>query len=151
MMRYLELAPAPPILWTSSRPSSGTLSDLSPFDEACGDVCDKVPVNRGTLAPLAYLLLLLLGLAPAPKAAESASPQLTLPLDYQVFQRRTATEGIIMIAANWANDGAIVDTVEARLLGAGRAESWRKLANLDSGQKTFRSELSAPAGGWSAR
>ncbi len=70
-------------------------------------------------------------------------PQVTLevdsPRDHQVFQRRSAAEGLIRVVGKAAGD---VERVEVQLDG-----DWQGLA-LNRKEGTFKAELSAPTGGW---
>ena len=84
-------------------------------------------------------------------AAQAANPEampLSLPLDYQVLQRATRTEGMVIVAGTLPEGGMTTDIVEARLTGKGTTETWRTLINPSQGQTQFRAELKAPAGGW---
>jgi len=72
---------------------------------------------------------------------------LSLPLDFQVHQRATREAGRIIVAGRWpegAFDGA---RLEVKLIGA-RAAQWQQLCARKQGEKEFRCELNAPAGGW---
>ena len=75
-----------------------------------------------------------------------AAPELTLssPTDFQVFQRRTRTEGRVTIAGRMKDaPGA---KVEIRLVGCQRNGEWRP---VDTGaQDAFEIVLTAPSGGW---
>lgn len=92
------------------------------------------------LTPLASLL-----------AAELTAPaplHLNSPLDYQVHQRASRTEGKITVAGTLSQNIPNSGTLEARLAGAGVADTWHQLAALKAGMTEFRAELNAPAGGW---
>jgi pimeloyl-ACP methyl ester carboxylesterase len=104
--------------------------------------------RSGNFVAFAALLLTAFASSLAAGSTSPATLRLSLPLDYQVHQRATRTEGRITVAGNLPK--AITDsgTVEARLVGAGANEVWRKLTTLTPGQTEFRSGLNAPAGGW---
>jgi hypothetical protein len=98
--------------------------------------------------------------APArPRAAqEPAVPVwrigLTSPLDFQVVQRSSRPNGVILVAGSLAAEAGAVeppDILEARVTGvSGFGElpgRWQTLLH-DSGGTMFRGELRVPAGGW---
>src|SRR4051812_13707195 len=87
-------------------------------------------------------------------AAETNAPprlRLSLPVDYQVSQRATGTEGTILVAGSLAEAVEYPLILEARLMGAASAADWRKLATVQSGATEFGADLTAPAGGWYRR
>ena len=91
------------------------------------------------------LVFLLASLAPA-VAADAPLISLTSPLDYQVFQRATATEGVIAARGkvNQSLHGAVI---EARVSGESiPASHWQALDSTGDGE--FHGRLAAPAGGW---
>jgi hypothetical protein len=91
--------------------------------------------------------------------AEEAGPNalrinLVSPLDYQVVQRATRTEGKLIITGSvmpTPKEGPLPDALEARLTGKSSADNlpgkWQKLP-FDARVAGFRGELIAPAGGW---
>ena len=102
---------------------------------------------------MALIVLTLTALLPAfalPDAEPTAPAtlRLSLPLDYQVHQRATRTEGKIIVAGSLAKSSEHPSTMEARLVTAGATAEWQKLATLPPGTTEFRAELNAPAGGW---
>jgi hypothetical protein len=74
--------------------------------------------------------------------------RLTAPLDYQVIQRSSATEGTLTIAAELDPDVIGTVSVEAKLSGGDILNGWQRLGTVKSGERSFRFELTAPAGGW---
>jgi Carbohydrate esterase, sialic acid-specific acetylesterase len=80
---------------------------------------------------------------------------LSLPLDYQVFQRQTPTSGKIVIETSLETTtrGALtnLDGLEARLTGKSAGGElpggWQPLP-FDNRVRHFRGELRVPAGGW---
>jgi hypothetical protein len=103
------------------------------------------------------LLLLITALACPLFAQTNGMVRLNLlsPLDYQVFQRQTATGGKVIVESvlETTARGALtnLDGLEARLTGesaAGKLSGdWQPLP-FDSRVRHFRGELVAPAGGW---
>jgi hypothetical protein len=82
------------------------------------------------------------------------SLSLTAPGDWQVVQRRTATQGDILIEGTWTKPKATSapDRLEARVLTQRRGQtaegsSWHALP-FDPRVWGFRGTLPAPAGGW---
>jgi hypothetical protein len=69
-----------------------------------------------------------------------AQPDLSIesPREFQVFQRKTAASGAILVAGHAAG----CDLVEARVTG-----DWSPLP-LDAASHGFRNDLAIPAGGW---
>lgn len=105
---------------------------------------------------LSIFLLLALSATPAPGAAvEPVKLSLTSPLDYQVFQRQTATGGEIIIEstveARRYSPLTNLDGLQARLMdpstNARVSGQWQSLP-FDNRVRRFRAELPAPAGGW---
>jgi hypothetical protein len=98
---------------------------------------------------LLFLLLNVLALS----AAAQTDLKLVSPLDYQVFQRQTATSGTIIVETvlDTKARGALTnfDELEARLMaGSTNTEAkWQPLP-FDCRVRHFRAELPAPAGGW---
>lgn len=75
------------------------------------------------------------------------------PLDYQVFQRQTATNGkiVVEVALETKARGALtnLEKLEAQLAGNAvkKFPDWQPLP-FDNRVRHFRAELSVPAGGW---
>ena len=84
------------------------------------------------------------GVKPAP-ASEMA---LYSPLDYQVFQRKTRTQGAVALRGRVRAD---FDSVQWRLTGkpleGAAPEQWQSL-RTPPGARTFEAAPPAPAGGW---
>lgn len=89
-------------------------------------------------------------------AVESASLRINLasPLDYQVVQRETRTQGKLIIAGSIVSsvkNGLLPDSLSARLTGQSATGDlpgqWQALP-FDSRVSAFRGELTIPAGGW---
>ena len=106
------------------------------------------------------LLLAAVFLVPAGeiRAQPSAPPpvqlNLTSPLEYQVFQRQSKTQGELIISGSVAlttPDTRPPEKLEARILGAPLAGKkrleWQPLP-FDARVAGFRGTLSVPAGGW---
>ena len=76
---------------------------------------------------------------------------LASPADFQVFQRRTATSGIVVIEGTLEAPvhGAVtnVDASEARLMDNTATNEWTALP-FDNRVRGFRGELACPARGW---
>lgn len=80
---------------------------------------------------------------------------LTSPLDYQVFQRQTATAGAIVVESTLETKlrGSLtnLDGLQARLVDVSTNSSfsgrWQSLP-FDNRVRRFRAELTAPPGGW---
>jgi len=74
--------------------------------------------------------------------------EVSSPKDYQVFQRRTRTQGVIRLEGKLT--GAEGD-VQFRMTGKSMAErlpgNWEK-ANVDLQKQSFHAEAPVPAGGW---
>src|ERR1700676_160583 len=90
------------------------------------------------LRPFALALLLAV-LSRLEASAAEPKLRLTSPLDFQVFQRASRTQGTILVAGK-ADGGTIV---EAHLPG----QQWQALP-LDAQRKEFHATLAAPAGDW---
>ncbi len=75
------------------------------------------------------------------------------PLDYQVFQRQTPTDGkiIVEVTLETTARGTLtnLEKLEAQLVGNAikKFPNWQPLP-FDNRVRHFRAELSAPAGGW---
>jgi hypothetical protein len=87
-----------------------------------------------------FLVVLPLLLSPSLHAAF----QLTSPLEHQVVQRSGKNRGILPIAGKGVAAGA---DLEARVVGAARADGWRRLDTRFDGD-SFQATLEVPAGGW---
>jgi hypothetical protein len=72
---------------------------------------------------------------------------LSSPLDYQVVQRSSKTNGSITIAGNITEADAKSVVVEARLVVDGKSGGWRRLAATFTGAN-FQALMEVPAGGW---
>lgn len=76
---------------------------------------------------------------------------LVSPLEYQVFQRQTATSGDMMVEVilETTARGTLtnLEGLQARLTGSNFSNGWTALP-FDRRVRHFRSELAAPAGGW---
>jgi pimeloyl-ACP methyl ester carboxylesterase len=102
----------------------------------------------GTFMALIALLLLSFS-EPRTVGAEAPAPlRLSSPVDYQVHQRSSRTEGQIIVAGVLTRAGDHPGTLETRLVGAGMTAEWRKLVTIRPGTTEFRAGLNAPAGGW---
>ena len=104
-------------------------------------------IARNLMAVAAIALLPLFELRAA-EAEATAALRLSLPLEYQVHQRASRAEGTIIVAGSLAKGSQHPLTLEARIVAAGAAADWRKLATIQPGTTKFRSEFSATAGGW---
>lgn len=77
----------------------------------------------------------------------SVALELKQPLDWQVWQRQKATEGIVRLSGRRA-DGAIVEWKMSGKPAAGALnEAWQALP-VESGKSDFAAEILVPAGGW---
>src|SRR5260370_28743202 len=98
-----------------------------------------------------YMLFLIsIAACGAGPAREPGSlPAIISPADFQVFQRRTRTQGTVRIDVRFAEIGR---TVEYRFTGEppeGNLDSaWRRLQPADAGGREFKADAPAPAGGW---
>ena len=75
---------------------------------------------------------------------------LASPVDYQVIQRQTKTEGKMIVAGTIFPETKATlpfDTLEVRLSGTNLPDQWQPLP-FDSRVPSFRGEITAPAGGW---
>ena len=74
---------------------------------------------------------------------------LTSPLNLEVFQRQTLTQGSIMIAGQVAGNfkGHLAYLFSGKPLQGALAANWRPIA-VDSFTHAFREKIQAPAGGW---
>jgi hypothetical protein len=104
---------------------------------------------------LPWLLLASLASAVSAQTDETLKFNVTAPLDYQVFQRETKTNGLITVEV-WLDTAARgpltnLDALEARLLTAppirNSPNNWQPLP-FDNRVRRFRARLAAPAGGW---
>lgn len=79
---------------------------------------------------------------------QAAQIEVSVPRDYQVFQRTSRTEGRVRVDGRI--DGAFTD-VQIRFIGAGtdydQPRAWRSIA-FNGPTHTFAADVSAPAGGW---
>jgi hypothetical protein len=98
-----------------------------------------------------HTLLAVLLLTQTVATAADTTPAITLvsPLDYQVVQRRTVREGVVVVAGQCA--GAC-DRVEARMEGKDFEQrdlptDWTNVP-WQGDVRNFRVELKTPAGGW---
>jgi Carbohydrate esterase, sialic acid-specific acetylesterase/Prolyl oligopeptidase family len=103
------------------------------------------PTVGSVLTLAAFVLSLQL---PGAEPDAPATFRLSSPVDYQVRQRATRSEGAIVVAGSLLETRAEAVTLEARLVGAGANAEWQKLATIPAGKTVFRAELNAPAGGW---
>jgi len=99
--------------------------------------------KRLSLFPLVALLA---ALSPSVTAQQASSSPATLssPLDYQVFQRQTRLEGLVLIRGH-ANVNA--SQVEARVVGQSLPGKWNRLV-LDEKTGDFHADLPTTAGGF---
>ena len=104
--------------------------------------------NCSTFVICSSMVLVRLSSFSAADTSDLASLRLSAPLNYQVFQRATKAEGKITVAGTLPNPNQDSVTLEARFVGSGAAEGWRRLAEIKAGATNFRAELSAPSGGW---
>lgn len=104
---------------------------------------------------LLFLLVAACAWVASAQTDESIKLKLITPLDYQVFQRQTATSGVIVveITLESAARGVLTNLngLEARLVDASTNSTapgaWQSLP-FDNRVRHFRAELPAPAGGW---
>ena len=85
------------------------------------------------------------------RAAETNAPaglRLNLPVNYQVQQRATRTEGRVTVAGALLSVCNEAGTLEARLVGASSKADWHTLATLQPGATNFHADMKASAGGW---
>jgi alpha-beta hydrolase superfamily lysophospholipase len=138
-----------PVRSNSPRANPPANLHAGPHSASAADRNVRAPAAVSACAPFLTFLAALLSLAlPAAETNPPAPLRLGLPLEYQVHQRATRTEGTIIVAGSLSNARAHAATLEARLVGAGAAADWRKLATIEPGTTEFRAELNAPAGGW---
>ena len=98
------------------------------------------------LPGVAWLAAVLDG-SPVPVAG--AEPwRLASPADYQVFQRRTRTEGAVVLEGSRPEDVRSGDVWEVRMAGVAGREKWEPLSGIVATVSGFRAELAVPAGGW---
>lgn len=79
-------------------------------------------------------------------ASAATSIQLSAPLDYQVVQRSSPSEGGVPIALTLAGDSKLPDVLEARWVGESGSGVWQSLRLRAGG--ACDSTLMTPAGGW---
>src|SRR5579862_4633168 len=103
---------------------------------------------------LLFLLFFTSGLAALAQTNEAVTLQLVSPLDYEVFQRQTASNGSIIVECilEAKRHGALtnLDQLQARLVDASAdmtKNQWQPLP-FDDRVRHFRAELPAIAGGW---
>lgn len=107
----------------------------------------------GGIRRFALVLLAFVANASRVDAAATDLGRLDLisPLDYQVIQRTTRTNGTLVIAGAIARDTHLPDAMEFRLAGHSMSGDlpgkWQPLT-LDTQGAKFRGEVSVPAGGW---
>src|SRR5215469_14220483 len=101
------------------------------------------------------LLLAFVSISASGQTSAQIKLNLTSPLDYQVFQRQTATAGTIVVESSLETKlrGSLtnLDGLQARLVdvstNAKFSSQWQSLP-FDNRVRRFRAELPAPAGGW---
>lgn len=105
---------------------------------------------------LLFLLLLTFAFAASAQTNETVNLRLISPLDYQVFQRQTVSNGVITVECVLHTKklrGVLteLDRLEARLVDVSASTNptgqWQPLP-FDNRVRHFRAELPAPAGGW---
>ncbi len=103
---------------------------------------------------LLFLLLLTSGFAASAQTNETVTIHLVSPLDYQVFQRQTDTNGAIIVECTLKTKihGTLtnLDSLEARLVDPSvdmTKNQWQPLP-FDNRVRHFRAELPVTAGGW---
>ncbi len=77
-----------------------------------------------------------------------AEVHLSSPLDFQVFQRSTSTQGEIHVEGTLGSPAVQGGQVEGMLIGGAANPSWVKMGEVKAGQSSFRADWSVPAGGW---
>ena len=100
-----------------------------------------------------FLLFAVFAMTASAQTNEPIKLNLVSPLDYQVFQRQTASNGAIIVESildTKARSLTNLDKLEARLTDASTngslSSQWRSLP-FDNRVRRFRAELPAPAGG----
>jgi hypothetical protein len=97
--------------------------------------------------PFAGVLVLCLGMGWMGTSGRAAtSLQVLMPVEYQVIQRDSPTQGTIPVRGILATDGKPPDLVEVRWVGATTHSEWQTARSR--GGTSFVAALSAPAGGW---
>jgi len=104
--------------------------------------------TAGNFMALTAALLLPSARLAAAEAKAPAALRLSLPLNYQVSQRVTRTQGRITVAGALPNGSEEPRTLEARLVGTGAMADWRTLVTVQANATEIHAEMSAPAGGW---
>ena len=99
-----------------------------------------------TMMKLMPLLLAIVLLSPL-VAVRAGALTLSSPLDYQVIQRTAQGRGVISVTGQVTAAAAKSAVIEARLIVAGKAGEWRRLA-ANLAPTGFQAQLDAPAGGW---
>lgn len=118
----------------------------------------KLRPNLNSLLAMRILLLLLVFLTTSLVAVAQTNGNIKLrlvsPMDYQVFQRDSRSEGKIVVEMILETSvrGALtnLDGLEARFTSVSndiKTAEWRTLP-FDNRVRFFRAELRAPAGGW---
>lgn len=98
-------------------------------------------------------MMLAVGLAWPVSAASPPLPtnlHLSSPLDWQVFQRFSTTQGIVRVSGSVVEPLPPKTRLEARVRVGGASGEWIPLGELPSGGGSagFEFQLRAPAGGW---
>jgi len=82
---------------------------------------------------------------------EAVKLNLISPLDYQIFQRQTPTDGkiVVEVILETSARGALtnLEELETRIYGETFSNDWTDLP-FDNRIRHFRAEIPAPAGGW---
>jgi hypothetical protein len=114
---------------------------------------------QAQLRSVLFTLCFLLATAALLRGDDATGPaslrvNLTGPSDYQVVQRASRAEGVVVIAGDSvpvAKNGPLPDTLEARFTGKGMAGdlpgNWQPLP-CDVRVAAFRGEIKVSAGGW---
>jgi pimeloyl-ACP methyl ester carboxylesterase len=123
-----------------------------PYSARAADRNVRAPTEISKCAVVIFILAAAFSTClPAAETNLPAPLRLSLPLDYQVHQRATKTEGYIPVAASLPNAREGLLTLEARLVGAGLATAWSnwwKLSTIEPAIAEIVTEFKAPAGGW---
>lgn len=86
-------------------------------------------------------------LSPSASPAQSPSLQVTSPVDFQVFQRDTATSGLIRLSGSAPANAHLKFLVQGRGLDGALPRHWHKL-RVDRETGTFSAEFRFPSGGF---
>jgi hypothetical protein len=86
-------------------------------------------------------------MAARPGSFPAAEVRLTAPLDYQVIQRTTRTEGTVLITVALADRDAVKTSWQARITSGGQSNQWRDL-RVNVIPTGVSASLTALAGGW---